>query len=173
VELTKQQKDQYRRRYLDLVKKCGVVKEGEIDNSKLWNESASLIKEIMKHPKMEAVIKSTEIYLIIITNFFHIRQRYKDIANFTFIEKISPNELEDEAEKFVNLLGGLPYKHYFYVRLPIHLPENLHRIKLTEQFELLNQCKLKGKCLFFQSTLGCLKPYWVTRHLKWRSMKFS
>jgi hypothetical protein len=66
------------------VKKCGVVKEGEIDNSKLWNESASLIKEITKHPKMEAVIKSTEIYLIIITNFFQgHRELYIHRENIT------------------------------------------------------------------------------------------
>ena len=136
MQLTSQQKDQYRQRYLNLVEKCGYVTDGKITDQ-LWDESRPLINEMMKHPEMENVIKSFEIYMIISINFYRIQQLHPNDSNFKFSEKLAQAELEEEANKFVNVLEGLPYKHFYYFRLPIRLPGKLQRIKLIDNVELV------------------------------------
>ena len=68
---------------------------------------------------------------------YEFLSNHPDETNFKFSEKLTQQELDDGANKFVNVLEGLPYKHHYYVRLPIHFPENLHRIGLIDNVELI------------------------------------
>jgi len=155
MQFTAQQIEQYKSRYVQLAKRS-VVKGGHLDFEDLWNGSRPLVNEIIKHSKMKEVITISGIFWLIKNSLDQLHQSHKDIGDFKFSEKISIGELDEAADKFINLLEGLPYEHFFYFRFPIKLPENLFLISLTNNVKIVRPKLAEKNSFVIPSPLSSL-----------------
>lgn len=143
MEFTPQQKQQYVTRYVKIAEKLS-VHDSMLNFSELWDAVQPLISEIKKHKELLKHITETEFFLLIEGGFRKLSQKNTDGGNYKLTDRITATEIQEEAEKFIKFLEGIPYEYLYYFRVPIEFPDGLAEIKITDDVSLLKPLKCYG-----------------------------
>ncbi|MFN7755830.1 MAG: hypothetical protein ACK5O9_08345, partial [Holosporales bacterium] len=143
MEFTPQQKQQYVTRYVKIAKELSVY-DSKLDVSEFLDVVQPLISEIKKHKELLKHITETELVLLIEGGFRKLSQKNTDGGNYKLTDRITATEIQEEAEKFIKFLEGIPYEYLYYFRVPIEFPDGLAEIKITDDVSLLKPLKCYG-----------------------------
>lgn len=143
MELTSNQTEQFKKRYLELLDSCGVIKNGSLDFAVLWNKCAPLVNEVNKLRGIKDFISPSELKSSIGDRFYNHRSRFSDINDFDLADKMSSTEKQDAAENFVKFIEGNMQRILFSICILIGLSEELraenpqlYKCKVTQYFQL-------------------------------------